>query len=113
MDLTSKELWHIRGEFVPFIKAEICASDLRRDRGDTVVWETLNLHTVISNPIFQCSFCLPFMKGLKNKSIDSLYCSSPQKSLVKGERFMCCEEKPEQPETSVVVETIVLSNIFV
>ena len=40
MDVTSKELWHIRGEFVPFIKAEICASDLRRDRGDTLVWET-------------------------------------------------------------------------
>ena len=26
--------------------------------------------------------------GLKNKSIDSLYCSSPRKSLVKGERFI-------------------------
>ena len=27
--------------------------------------------------------------------IDSLYCSSPRKSLVKGERFMRGEEKPE------------------
>ena len=27
--------------------------------------------------------------------IDSLYCSSPRKSLVKGERFIRGEEKPE------------------
>jgi len=33
---------------------------------------------------------------MKNKSIDSLICSSPRKSLVKGERFIRgIEEKPE------------------
>ena len=43
----------------------------------------------------------PSMKGLKNKSIDSLFCSSPRKSLVKGERFMRCEEKPEWRQIDV------------
>ena len=34
--------------------------------------------------------------GLQKMSIDSLECSSPRKSLVKGERFMRgIEEKPE------------------
>ena len=37
----------------------------------------------------------PPKEGVKNSSIDSLFCSSPRKSLVKGERFMRCEEKPE------------------
>ena len=38
----------------------------------------------------------PQCEGVKNKPIDSLQCSSPQKSLVKDERFIrVFEEKPE------------------
>ena len=33
--------------------------------------------------------------GPQKWSIDSLSCSSPRKSLVKGERFIRGEEKPE------------------
>ena len=34
-------------------------------------------------------------RATKNWSIDSLWCSPPRKSLVKGERFMRDEGKPE------------------
>ena len=35
------------------------------------------------------------MVGHEKYKLDSLICSSPRKSLVKGERFIRCEEKPE------------------
>ena len=37
-----------------------------------------------------------FRKPQKKLSLDSLSCSPPRKSLVKGERFMRSEGKPEQ-----------------
>ena len=39
--------------------------------------------------------CEPYEVGHEKYQLDSLICSSPRKSLVKGERFIRCEEKPE------------------
>ena len=41
----------------------------------------------------------PQGRAMKNSSIDSFTCSSPRKSLVKGERFVRFEGKPELPIT--------------
>ena len=42
----------------------------------------------------------PHGRATKNWSIDSLCCSPPRKSLVKGERFMRDEGKPELGENT-------------
>ena len=51
--------------------------------------------------------------GLKNRLKDSLLCSPPRKSLVKGERFMRCEGKPEcsKPQRGKPGQTRCITNV--
>ena len=50
----------------------------------------------------------PHGRAMKNWPIDSSTCSPPRKSLVKGDRFMRIEGKPEQ---SICVHTGTLFNM--
>ena len=56
---------------------------------------TLVKHGAGGGGVFFVFDCEPYVVGHEKYKLDSLICSSPRKSLVKGERFIRCEEKPE------------------
>ena len=98
---TFSEIWYF-GRYRPVHCYRTSVSSI-------LVWDAFSSSLV--------SWFHPPETGLKNRLKDSLLCSPPRKSLVKGERFMRCEGKPEcsktqrgKPGQTKCITNVVLAN---